>query len=195
MSIKRTFENTFVKDSDSDDSKLEEILSVRKLRKHVKDDYIGFCDICEKLTSVRKDPDHPQFNYCINCEIGELSFFTEFMEIGTKPVIEKIDDDHDNDDHDNDDHDNDDHDNDDHDNDDHDNDDHDNDDAVGDAIGGDEGQYMISDSKSENSMYNKNCITCTGCRYPFQPNQLAHMDYGGCLYNNSDDSDDSDESE
>ena len=173
MSIKRSFNDTFKDDhhDDCNDGELEQILSIRKFRKHKKDEFIGFCDICEKLTSVREDPEQPQFNYCIDCEIGELSFITEFMGIGSKPIIEEqcdnIDQDDDNDNND--------------DNNDHDdnNDNNDNDDD--------------NDKQSE-KLENKH-PTCWGCRSPFQPNQLAHMDYGGCLYNDLDNLDDSDESE
>jgi hypothetical protein len=36
-----------------------------------------------------------------------------------------------------------------------------------------------SNSKKNNSL--KKTYTCQGCKEN-QPNQLAHMDYGGCLY-------------
>jgi len=47
----------------------------------------------------------------------------------------------------------------------------------------DEGFCMISNLKI-NSI--KTIPSCWGCRED-QPNQLAHMDYGGCMYDDSED--------
>jgi hypothetical protein len=94
------------------------------------------------------------------------------MGIGSKPVIEEIDDD----DRDNDR-----------------GDDRDND------RGDDNTRENVynNDEQCENTTSDKikSHTTCPGCLSPFQANQLAHMGYGGCLYIASDESDEADESD
>lgn len=38
-------------------------------------------------------------------------------------------------------------------------------------------------SHKEEGMINVKKYFCSGCYPIYQPNQIAHMDYGGCLYN------------
>jgi len=127
MNCKRNHENI-----DPFDEDVDQITQSRKIKKCRKDEAIGFCDCCEKLTSVKPDTDHPQFNYCIDCEVLELAFITEFLDVkaNEKPIIEEID----------------------------------------------------EEAPPSPSNKSKQKSTCWGCQSPFQPNQLAHMEPGGCLY-------------
>lgn len=75
---------------DIEDNEVEKIIQSRKIKKNAKGEFIGFCDICEKLTSVKEDKEQQQFNICIDCEISELSFCADFLSIGenTNEIIE-----------------------------------------------------------------------------------------------------------
>jgi len=106
---------------------IDAIMSVRKIRKCTKNEVIGFCDTCEKLTAVTPDKEFPQFLYCIDCEIVDIAFQTDFLKISSPThIIEVIKENND-----------------------------------------------ITSPKAKQ--------TCSGC-CTNEPNQLAHMDFGGCLY-------------
>ena len=90
MSLKRSIEIVDMDDASEGERELEEIMQSRKLRKRGEGDIIGFCDNCERLTSVKQDKEQSQFNYCIDCEIDSLAFCTEFLTVKTEgPVIEE----------------------------------------------------------------------------------------------------------
>jgi len=105
---------------------IDAIMSVRKIRKCTKNEVIGFCDMCEKLTAVTPDKEFPQFSYCIECEIVDIAFQTDFLKISS-PI------------------------------------------------------HTIEVIKENEIISPKVSKTCPGCRTD-EPNQLAHMDFGGCLY-------------
>lgn len=90
MSLKRSIEIVDMDDASEGERELEEIMQSRKLRKRGEGDIIGFCDNCERLTSVKQDKEQSQFNYCIDCEIDSLAFCTEFLTVKSEgPVIEE----------------------------------------------------------------------------------------------------------
>lgn len=116
------------------DQDIEKITSQRKLKKLRPDDTIGFCDCCNRLTSVKcSDMTAATIGgvyvyLCIDCEITDLAFSAEFLEIG----------------------------------------------------GASESAVKAVDSPPKEPG-REPTPTCWGCREN-QPNQLAHMDYGGCLW-------------
>jgi len=69
----------------------DNIINTRKLRKKNKEDIIGFCDCCERLTTVHQDKEQPQFNYCNDCEANDLAFLLEFLDVKEDkgPVFER----------------------------------------------------------------------------------------------------------
>ena len=87
MSCKRSFceicdddyDDYYDYDDDYDNKDIIKIINTRKLRKKNKTDIIGFCDCCEKLTTVHKDKEQPQFNYCNNCEANDLAFLIDLI--------------------------------------------------------------------------------------------------------------------
>jgi len=70
-----------------DDKEVDEILQSRKIKKRDKDEVIGFCDICEKLTAVTLGNDHSQVTSCMDCKMDELTFCTKFLKVKTDGLI------------------------------------------------------------------------------------------------------------
>ena len=179
MSTKRSFGDIDdIDDIDNpcnSDKELDKILQERKLPKRKKDSFRGFCDICEKIKNVREDKEQPQFDICVDCEIDELVFMGEnclqidetninskLPQLSPVSLINQHADQHD---------------------DQHANQHDDPDDA---------NQHDDPDDANQHDADHYRHPTCWGCRSPYQPNQLAHMDPGGCLYNPSESSEDSD---
>ena len=114
---------------DPDFQDIEKITSQRKLKKLHPDDTIGFCDCCNRLTTIKCSDmtaagvGGVYVYLCIDCEIADLAFSADFLEIGNTPA---------------------------------------------------------APSSPPKDAGNEPTPTCWGCREN-QPNQLAHMDYGGCL--------------
>jgi hypothetical protein len=200
MSTKRSFGDIDdIDDIDNpcnSDKELDKILQERKLPKRKKDSFRGFCDICEKIKNVREDKEQPQFDICVDCEIDELVFMGEnclqidetninskLPQLSPVSLINQHDDPDDANQHDDPDdanqHD--------------DPDDADQHDDPDDRI--DVDQHDDPDDANQHDADHYRHPTCWGCRSPYQPNQLAHMDPGGCLYNPSESSEDSEDSD
>ena len=54
-----------------------------KISKTKEDHMIGICDQCEKRKAVRPDKDFQAFNFCIDCEIEDLTFWFKFAELSS----------------------------------------------------------------------------------------------------------------
>ena len=81
-SKKRTNDEMLTDETDED---FDKMFDIRKMQKCSPDEILGFCDGCEKLRPVTTDKDFPEFAYCIDCQIDNLSFETDMLEI-TKPT-------------------------------------------------------------------------------------------------------------
>ena len=67
---------------------VEEILSQRSI-KRTKTGVLGFCDSCERLTTVQSNRRECLEMYCTDCEVAEISLSTEFMSL--KPDMSEVD--------------------------------------------------------------------------------------------------------
>ena len=67
---------------------VEEILSQRSI-KRTKTGVLGFCDSCERLTTVQSNRRECLEMYCADCEVAEISLSTEFMSL--KPDMSEVD--------------------------------------------------------------------------------------------------------
>ena len=76
--------------TDETDEEFDKIFDLRKIQKCSKDEIIGFCDCCQKMRAVKIDKEQPQFSYCVDCEIDNLAFEAEFLEI-TPPELKRTD--------------------------------------------------------------------------------------------------------
>jgi len=70
------------------DEEFEKKFDIRKMQKCSKDEILGFCDSCNKLRPVTTDKDYPEFAYCIDCQVENLVFEADMLEI-TPPELKR----------------------------------------------------------------------------------------------------------
>ena len=70
------------------DEDLENFINKRKRIKT--GEKIGYCDQCNDLTCVKSEKDNPYFNICLDCEIEELEYITDGLNISSEIDPSKI---------------------------------------------------------------------------------------------------------
>lgn len=70
------------------DEEFDQKFDIRKMQKCSKDEILGFCDGCNKLKPVTADKEFPEFTYCIDCQIDNLSFEADMLNI-TPPELKR----------------------------------------------------------------------------------------------------------
>lgn len=67
--------------TDELDEEFEKKFDIRKMQKCSKDEMLGFCDGCNKIRAIKVDKEFPEFAYCVDCQINNLAFETDMLEI------------------------------------------------------------------------------------------------------------------
>ena len=74
--------------TDESDEEFEKKFDIRKMQKCSKDEMLGFCDGCNKIKPIKVDKEFPEFAYCVDCQINNLTFETDMLEI-TPPELRR----------------------------------------------------------------------------------------------------------